>query len=224
MVRVPFVACRSDGQVGPVPAPTEPKNVVQVDAGIAQRLAYYQSGTGLGVLAPRGWFCFGLYGSGGASIYVTPEPFDPDRMFSASSSKFTGQVIAVEHSDGETSGRFVVARVIARVFPAHRVFVQDVIEMFDFFATDLMFGPYPKDTLIYRSDRVVEYSTPPNSEGLGTMSWLQATNESIAGVAILEGSTPDFLLLSMRLPPEMKSLGSQVIEQLEAEARSHDRR
>ena len=81
VVRVPFVGCKSGGQVGPEPAPHGAGKTVRIDAGTAQKLAYYQAGNPPGVLAPRGWYCFGLYGSGGSTLLVSPEPIE-DKLFS----------------------------------------------------------------------------------------------------------------------------------------------
>jgi hypothetical protein len=50
--------------------------MVELDPSVARRLAYYESGVSRGVLAPRGWFCFGVYGSSGSAFLVTPEPID----------------------------------------------------------------------------------------------------------------------------------------------------
>ncbi len=58
--RVPFVGCKSDGQSGPVEAPVDEGRTVTVDADAEHRLSYYESETGFGVLAPRGWYCFGI--------------------------------------------------------------------------------------------------------------------------------------------------------------------
>ena len=44
--------------------------------GEASKLAYYQAEKGIGVLAPRDWHCFGTYGSGGDTLYVTPQPIN----------------------------------------------------------------------------------------------------------------------------------------------------
>src|SRR5262245_1162119 len=75
VVMVPFVGCKSDGQVGPLDAPDGVEQGVRVSAEAASKLAYYKS-ENLGVLAPRGWFCFGTYGSGGYGIFVAPTPID----------------------------------------------------------------------------------------------------------------------------------------------------
>jgi hypothetical protein len=74
---------------------------------------------------------------------------------------------------GGTSGRFDVAEVIARVFPAYKAFVKTVREMFDFPSSEFPAGPYRKDKLTYKSNRMVEYETPSHADGLGTQSWIK---------------------------------------------------
>jgi len=215
LVRVPFVGCKSDGQVGPLPAPKGTEKVVRIDAGTAQRLAYYRAG--LGVLAPRGWYCFEIYGSGGSTLFVSPQPIKGDELFSSTWPGLTGPGILINYADGDTSGRDTVGRVIARVFPKRKAFVQNIIESDLGLASDFPFGPYPNDKLVYHGDRIVEYQTPAHSEGLGTMSPLQPSGDPIYGVAILEGDTPDLLLLTVRLPPDMHDLVSKIIQQVERE-------
>ncbi len=73
---VPFIGCRSDGQAGPLAAPKGKNAVVDVSGKEARELAFYTAGLDLGVLAPRGWHCFGVYGSSGEALYVTPDPVD----------------------------------------------------------------------------------------------------------------------------------------------------
>jgi len=216
VVHVPFVGCASDGQVGPVAAPKGTEKVVQIDARAAQRLAYYRAEGSLGILAPRGWYCFGTYGSSGSSLYVTPQPIKTDDFFSPTWGGITGPAIQASGISGGTSGRFGVARVIARVFPTQTAFVQSVIKEGIEPASDFPFGPYPKDKLIIQSDRIVEYQTPPHSEGLGTTtSWLRANDYPISGVAILQGQEPDLVFLGVRLPPDMNDLTSHIIRQVE---------
>ena len=214
VVRVPFVGCSSDGQTGPVPAPKGDEKVVQIDARAAQRLAYYEAAD-YGVLAPRGWYCFGTYGSNASNLYVAPEPIKGDDLFSTTWGGFTGPAIQASEISGETSGRLEVARVIARVFPAQKAFVQSVIKEGIEPASGFPFGPYPNDKLIFQSDRIVEYQSPPLSEGLGTISSLRANDYPINVVAILQGQAPDLLLLTVRLPPDMNDLTSHIIQQIE---------
>jgi hypothetical protein len=71
---------------------------------------------------------------------------------------------------------------------------------------------------VYKSDRVVEYETPPQADGLGTQSWIKKTDGPIDGVAMLIGETPDLVLLSVRLPSELSSLTPAIVGQLERDA------
>jgi len=87
-VSVPFVGCPSDGQMGAVEAPTGISPILTIPAELAQRLAYYSSAQELGVLGPRGWHCFGRYGSGGAAIYVSRRPIDFDDTLSVTWIRF----------------------------------------------------------------------------------------------------------------------------------------
>ena len=221
-VTVPFVGCKSDGQVGPEEAPTGKSRTVTLSAGAAQQLAYYKDKFGFGVLGPRGWHCFGAYGSDGDFLYISPLPIDRADLFSMDWGGFTGPVIQMTDELGGTSGRFGVASIIARVFPAYKSFVQQVmnedIEAGISPPNSYPSGPYPTDKLTYRGKNIVEYVTPGNADGLGTHSRLQKNAEPISGVAILVGEAPDLLQLSMRLPKEQRSLGPVIIQQMERDA------
>src|ERR1019366_1853597 len=148
-------------------------------------LAYFQAKSGDGVLAPHGWHCFGTYGSGGATLYISPEPIDSKSVFS--SWDRSGPGIAIRRSYGETSGRFDVAAIIARVFPAHREFIKEVLEPMDLPLNQFPFGPYPADKLNYKRPEIVEFQTPPQSDGLGTHVGLLKNASPIRGVAMLVG-------------------------------------
>jgi len=216
--RVPFVGCGSDGQVGPVKAPTGKSKVVPITADLANRLAYYKAEMGIGVLAPRGWHCFCTYGSNGSNLYVSPQPIDSKELFSTTWSSFVGPVIEIVSRNGDTSGRFKVAQIIARVFPAHKEFVGKVIEEGIEPASSFPFGPYPADKLVYKTKEVVEYQTPARKDGLGTNSTLKKNETPISGVAILTGETPDLVLLAVRLSPGPTDLTSAIIQQVEHDA------
>jgi hypothetical protein len=209
LVAVPFHGCRSDGQVGPIPAPAVPDRVIQVEAAFSQRLSYYKAEFGTGVLAPRGWNCFGIYGSAGSHLVVTPSIFD-DGSFEA-----TAALVQVSDMSGGTSGRFAVAEVVARIFPAYRDFARNILR--DLTPRTYSFVPYPSDRLTYRSDRIVEYETPPRTEGLGTFAQVKPTDDPIRGVAVLRGTEPDLdlVLISMRLPSNMTDLGSPIIQKIQ---------
>ncbi len=216
-VTVPFVGCASDGQAGPQPAPTGQAKAVALVAAVAQRLAYYKAEYGPGVLAPRGWHCFSTYGSDGANLFVSPDPIDTKNIFSDGWKGITGDGIQISVADGGTSGRFEVAKVIARVFPAYKAFAQSVIAEGLEPASDFPFGPYPNDKLTYRSQSVVEYETPANTQGLGTVSRLLANASPIDGVAIIAGADTDLIQLSARLSGANHDLIPAIVGQVESD-------
>jgi hypothetical protein len=206
--RVPFVGCPSIGQAGPVPAPKGADEKVQLEAGDAQRLAFYKASGNLSVLAPRGWQCFEDDGSSGGELFVTPDHTAGRHRGVA------GSVVELDATDGGGSGTSQVSRVIARVFPTQWPLVKGLINAGDLPASEFRFGPYPKDKLLVQTDRLVQYRTPPRAEGLGTMSQLKANDDPIDGVAILEGQTPDLLMLRVRLPRELRDLAPVIIHDL----------
>jgi len=201
---VPFQGCKGDGQVGPLPAPAIPDKTIRLDSNVAQRMTYYKAESGPGVLAPRGWNCVGSLGSAGSTLIVAP-----------SIEKLTGPAIIVRSINGETSGRFDVAQVMARLFPSHRSFVQSVIDEGVLRASDFPSGPYPADRLLRRSDKIVEYETPARSEGLGTFTGLPQNGDPIRGVTILNEQPVGVFLLALRLPPNMNDLSTVIIQEVE---------
>ena len=162
-------------------------------------------------MAPRDWACLGLLGSDGSTLLVTPEPFD------TLSRPLSGPAVVLDRVSGGTSGRFEVAKIVARVFPEYTAFVQRVTNLFEFFEPQVVYGPYLTDTLTYRwGTRTVEYRTPPNSQGLGTStSRLGENGDPIDGVAMVEGEIPELLFLSIRLPSELRVLAPLIIADLE---------
>lgn len=217
---VPFVGCASDGQVGPRKAPHGKTKSVPLPLALANQLAYYQAEDGSGVLAPRGWHCFSTYGSSGSSLFVAPQTIDSKLVFLEKWKGFSGPVVQISDSLGGTSGRFEVASIIARVFPAHKAFVANVVAEGIQTAADFPSVPYPKDKLRYRSKEVVEYETPPQTDGLGTRSRLQKSNKAITGVEILSGPNVqlDLVSLFVRLPQVSEDLTRAIVQQTEREA------
>ena len=218
-VSVPFVGCESEGQADPLEAPSGKSKDVSLSASTARRLAWYKAELGFGVLAPRGWHCLGVYGSGGGGLYVSAEPIDRENFFSVNWKGSAGPVVYLGESDGESSGGFDVARVAARVFPAYWALAKEVRDAFDLPANEFPFGPFSTEKLHYKGRDTVEYLTPANTGGLGThYELLRANSRPIRGVAMLLGEPPSLLLLSVRLPPELASLSSAIIQQTEREA------
>jgi hypothetical protein len=216
--QVPFVGCASDGQVGPQAAPTGSSKVVAIPAAAAQRLAYFKSEYGPGVLAPRGWHCFSNYGSDGSNLFVSPDAIDSTQLLSMDWKGFTGPVIQISIAEGGTSGRFEVAKVIARVFPAFNQFAQNVIAEGIEPASDFPFGPYASDKLTDRGANIVEFETPANTAGLGTDSRLLPNASPINGVAIIAGADTDLIQLSARVSAKDRDLIPVIVKQAESDA------
>jgi hypothetical protein len=204
MEQVPFVGCPSDGQVGPLPAPGDGGKAPSLPHSQALALAYYES-RDLGVLAPRGWHCFGLYGSNGSILIVTPEAHTADDLL-ASTSRIAGPAVQLSYSDGGTSGRFEVAGVAARLFPTEKAFVRKVIAEKVETAGDFLVGPYPYDVLTRRNATEVEFVTPPFRDGMGTRSRLLKNADPIEGLALLlkGDEDEDLVLLDVRMPSGLR--------------------
>jgi hypothetical protein len=204
-VSVPFVGCKSEGQADPIDAPSGTSVSVRISTGTAPKLAFYKSEVTAGVLAPRGWYCLGIYGSGGADLLVSPEPIDTAKLFSS-------PAVSLEYSSGGGSGAIRVAEIIARAFPAWRWFADQFYREFDQTPPS---GPYPKDRLIYKSKTMVEYETPARTDGLGTDRLIMKGGSQIDGVAILVGKTPGLVLLSVRLSGNLAKLTPEIVRQVE---------
>jgi hypothetical protein len=218
LASVPFVGCESSGQIGVAKTPTSGPMSLPVSQREAGALAYYEGAWGFGVLAPRGWHCVQVSGSSGYLLLVSLKPIEPTKVFAPAWNGLLGPAIDLEVSPGGTSGRYKVAEVIFRVFPAFKSFADGVHELMP--TREIPSGRYPKDTLSYKSKSVVEYSTPAQTDGLGTNDVIKKNGDPIRGVAILVGPTdmPDLFLLSARLPPGMADLATTIIGQVERDA------
>jgi hypothetical protein len=187
---VPTVVCPKDGQIGPQDAPALPKGVrVIVPEGTATSLAYYSAYEGMlaGVLAPRGWTCFGLDGSSGTILYVVPHRVDGPMLGRFDKVK-DGPAVIRTFSDGDTSGRYRVEKVGSRIFPRARARFEAA---HDEDLGNLVFTPWPADQLAYLTDFAVAYVTPAGAEGLGTAAGFAAASEPISGLALLMGNGGD---------------------------------
>jgi hypothetical protein len=152
-------------------------------------------------------------GSNGETLLVTPEPHKADDFLRTPPTALTGSAVQLSLSYGGTSGRFNVAKIAARVFPIAQRFVQEVIDEqkgisgadFDP-GKEFPSGPYPNDVLTRRSDTEVEFTTPGNSDGLGTRSWLAKNDNPIVGLLNLETAEMDLVQADVRLPADMHGL------------------
>lgn len=212
--KVHFVGCKSDGQLGPNPAPRSGWTP-DLPAETAARLAYYVSSQSEGVLAPRGWHCFGVYGSNGSGLVVSPERLDSKVFLSEKGFKTRGYAVEWSYNFGGTSGRWAVAHAIARYFPRYKRFITDDFQNLD--VGPLPSGPYPRDRLLQRTQRSVRYITPAKAEGEGTAWTLAPSTLPIHGMALLvkESDGPDLLRMNVRMPDEDGDLVTTIFHQAE---------
>ena len=91
---------------------------------------------------------------------------------------FTGAAIQLSDSDGGTSGRLEVAKMVARVFPANRAYARSIIAAGFSPASKY---PFRSDHLTYKSKDIVEFTTPAHRNGLGTrFGFCRPTSQSMA--------------------------------------------
>lgn len=183
-----------------------------VAADVAPRLAYYAS-LSLGVLAPRGWHCFEVYGSNGSFLYVTPRAIFY-RDIREEAPQLAGPVVQIGVDYGGTSGRFTVARAIARLFPEHSAFIRRVREMGLEFAERLPTGPYPDDRVDRRSPTEVRFVTPARREGLGTEQWIAPADGDVRGaVILLPEQEMSLVAVRVRLQAGQEDLARTIVDE-----------
>jgi hypothetical protein len=217
---VPVIGCARDGQSGPIPAPPNTTREVSLPPKLASRLALYaalnsEGEPDLGVLGPRGWSCFGVYGSSGSGTYIAPQPLNADNILTSKFQGFAGPAIQTGVILGDTSGRFFAARLMARFFPQQRAMVQRVIDEKMSNESDYVFEPWPQDKLTRRSPSLVEYVTPANAQGAGTASRLLPGSQPITGFVALVGEAPNVAQFAVRLPPDMADLAAVIVSDAE---------
>jgi uncharacterized protein YecT (DUF1311 family) len=202
---IPAIGCPLDGQAGPQDTPTLPKTMrVVVPEGMASALAYYSAfeGMGAGVLAPKGWDCFGTYGSAGSTLYVLPRKLG-DPIIDRPKKVKDGPAVISNGFTSDTSGRVPVAQISARIFPLARTFVERVRDQGKDDLKDYVFSPWATDRLNYLSDFAVSYVTPPGADGLGTTFGPAPGKEAISGLVFLNnignGYAPALERLAVRL-------------------------
>jgi len=110
---------------GLLTAPASDPLSIGISKVAGQHLAYYKAVSGVGVLALRGWHCFGTYGSSGESLFVSAEAIDTSSGLNRSTG-LSGAAIQLSYTYGDTSGSILVAETVARVFPAFKSRAIDV--------------------------------------------------------------------------------------------------
>lgn len=180
-------------------------------------LEYYESADGIRLLAPRGWYCSGTSGSWGAELSLSPIPI---KYTPSGPRGLNGSVIEYNLISDENSGRYEIAEIIARDFPAYMTFAHQIWDGLD---QPFPSGPFAKDSTLQKSRTIVEYTTPAQSDGLGNFgSQIGKNDDPISGVAILSIHPSDpsrhithLALLSVRLPQNLRKLVPTIIRYVE---------
>lgn len=147
---------------------------------------------------------------------MTPEPHDARDLLAYPPVGLTGPAVQVMDMEGSTSGRFEVAQVIARLFPAYGQFVRNVIAEGLEPASDFPFGPYATDVVTRKSRTTVEFVTPSNMTGIGTDSRLLKSNDPIHGVEMLfPNRDMELMGVFVRLPPDLVRFAPVIINAIE---------
>ncbi|MDE2562562.1 MAG: hypothetical protein KGL48_10000 [Sphingomonadales bacterium] len=205
-VQVPFVGCRSDGQAGALAAPKDGGHAPRLAEQLALHLSWYASNNTGGVLAPRGWQCFELYGSNGSVLMVAPNGLDQDPF----EAKLLGPAIQLSTSLGATSGRFEAARIAARLFPDRKRFVDSVIDEEIVPRSNFIFGTFSHDRIHRLNRDYVEFETPARMDGIGTMTRLRKSGNPIHGLVWMDDDN-NATILAVRLTPGQKDLADYIV-------------
>ena len=213
---IPFVACDAGGQNEEQRPPMEADRNLSLSPPDAARLAYYKS-WGVGILAPRGWDCYGLVGSSGFSLLVSKTRIDRKKLLSSAWDGISGPAIWIDLVDGDTSGRYTIAEMIGRVFPSFRGNAKKTLEDI---GQAMPAGPYPADRLVRKNSKLVEFWTAANAEGLGTTSPILGKDPiPVRGVAMLTVKM-NLVFAALRLSEDLSGLSPVIIRQVELDNRS----
>lgn len=197
-VQVPFVGCPSDGQTGPIPAPTGAARTVHLSSKLPGSIAFYQGEGDGGVFAPAGWHCLALYGSSGVALIVSANALPKSGV--PSNSSIHAPVITLSTFDSETSGRFDVARLGSMLFPdLTKDFVKSVEDEGIFSKDDIELPKYPKDDLTHLSTTLVRFETPANTKGLGTEGYANISQAPITGLVSLDEGNDGMIISILRI-------------------------
>jgi hypothetical protein len=209
---VDFVGCPSGGQAGYVAPPEgEPRRVTLTEVS-AGEIAYYKGSMAPGAFGPHGWHCHAWYGSGGATLLITPEELDhaPGIAWPA---KTSAPAIELSLNEGGTSGRYEVARYALLFFPNA---VPDFTRMVKEMEVDVSKSSpqlFAKDSVKPITGTMAEFVTPGDAEGFGTEQYLKPSSDPVSGIALLDISTygPNFISVRIRLRASSSRLKSALI-------------
>jgi hypothetical protein len=176
-VKVPFVGCPSDGQLGLQPPSIGTAQTIHISFRLPGQIAFYD-----GVFAPVGWHCLVLSGSAGVTTIVSAKPIPKSMPMDS----FDSPVIELSSYSGDTSGRFDVARLAWMLFPnLTRDYVKEVEDEGIVPKSNIEVPKYQTDHLTYLNKKLVAFETPANMRGLGTDGRVKVGLTPITGLVAL---------------------------------------
>lgn len=229
-IELPTVRCDDLGQVGwskVFPPATwkvkVTKELLALDDPPSRLRAYV--GPYSTVLGPPGMSCHGWYGSSGQWLEVAPDGVEKDPW----QRSLKGDVIMLNELYWGTSGRYLSARLAARVFPTLRGRAKDVYDMYaglsavDGFTTN----PYPGE-LVSVEDRFASYVDPPGVSGIAKEgAWVTPNEDPIHGAIVhwqgLDPRGASMLVLAVRLRAEREPLIAAIVADVEQRMRTCSR-
>lgn len=224
--KIPFIGCSGMAMPGPTDAPTGDPVEVNFGASIASKLSHYQDADYLGIVAPRGWYCYLSANAGDATLLVTPsrDEIEAFKRVGESESVASGPAVWFQTIEGGTGGGREAIKYGERFFPGAlpKDFVQEVIDDAKdnhLPINDYIFPRNTKDVIAYKSPTLLEFETPAHEDGLGTLAWggLKKSELPIYGVLSFttKASDPIIYLLAVRLPPASANLRTTIIHDAE---------
>lgn len=114
--------------------------------------------------------------------------------------KIHGPAVSMRSILGGTSGRFPVTITAARLFPiSGRAFIAEVRSEDVIPDSSFEVKPFPDDRLQYLNDHELLYTTPANSDGLGTAGMLTQSDRPVQGLILLDADN-NLSEIQLRLP------------------------
>jgi hypothetical protein len=210
---IPTVGCAVDGENGVIAAPAKGSRTLDIDEGSAAGLAYYESRDSVPVLAPRGWKCLAYYSDAGANLVVAR-----DAAPLPNTKQIDGPAVVLHLYNATTSGAFGVADYLARLFPNEgRQFVHDqIVVARGGELSTYKFGPYASDKLNLTGAYRVEFETPAERDGIGTVELLSPSPLPVSGLVDYRKPVGLMFVLEMRLPADLNGLKPVIARDVEA--------
>ncbi len=209
---ITFVGCKTEGAWQNFPAPIGKSIVVDLPSNIASSVALYAA-DGTAVLGPRGWSCIRRQGNHSSLFIVSPKPYPGFDIP-------IGPVIYVQENLNIFSQEYIAGTYFPGVFTFDQLY-QDLC------TSQACIGPsnkreldtvlaerYPTDTIVYRTPRLLEYTSPAGHLGLGSES-MPSRITTYGLLSLNETSHSRIIQLGVRLPSEMKTLRALIINSFE---------